>query len=121
MLPEAEWKLSVRAPPHERTVPERRDRSRSRRPIRHRLGGIQRLIESAVGETVLTMIIEDLSGFVEEARRNVAREVSLSPGYYVEWSGRWESHVQAAKLKARKEIEPTRYGATTWGVESNGA
>jgi Cu(I)/Ag(I) efflux system membrane protein CusA/SilA len=37
----------------------------------------------------------DVGGFVEEARQAVAREVSLPPGYYVGWSGRWENQEHA--------------------------
>jgi Cu(I)/Ag(I) efflux system membrane protein CusA/SilA len=37
----------------------------------------------------------DVGGFVEEARRRVAREVSLPPGYYTGWSGRWETQEHA--------------------------
>jgi Cu(I)/Ag(I) efflux system membrane protein CusA/SilA len=37
----------------------------------------------------------DVGGFVEEARATVAREVSLPPGYYVGWSGRWENQERA--------------------------
>jgi cobalt-zinc-cadmium resistance protein CzcA len=37
----------------------------------------------------------DLGGFVAEARRSVASELDLSPGYYVTWGGQFE-HLQAA-------------------------
>jgi len=38
----------------------------------------------------------DLVGFVDEARRRVADEVDLPPGYYVEWSGEFENQQRAA-------------------------
>ena len=37
----------------------------------------------------------DVGGFVEEARATVAQNVSLPPGYYVGWSGRWENQERA--------------------------
>ncbi len=37
----------------------------------------------------------DVGGFVEEARRAVARDVRLPPGYYIGWSGRWENQQHA--------------------------
>src|SRR4029077_673763 len=37
----------------------------------------------------------DVGGFVEEARRTVARDVVLPAGYYVGWSGRWENQEHA--------------------------
>jgi Cu(I)/Ag(I) efflux system membrane protein CusA/SilA len=43
----------------------------------------------------------DVGGFVEDARAAVAREVSLPPGYYVGWSGRWENQERA---RARLQI-----------------
>jgi len=43
----------------------------------------------------------DVGGFVEEARATVAREVTLPPGYYVGWSGRWENQERA---RARLQI-----------------
>jgi len=39
----------------------------------------------------------DVGGFVDEARGTVAREVSLPPGYYVAWSGRWENQEHARR------------------------
>ncbi len=38
----------------------------------------------------------DLVGFVEEARAVVATEVSLPPGYYLEWGGQFENQQRAA-------------------------
>ncbi|MBL8672189.1 MAG: efflux RND transporter permease subunit, partial [Alphaproteobacteria bacterium] len=40
----------------------------------------------------------DLGGFVAEARRAVAEQVSFPPGYYVEWSGQFE-YLERAKAK----------------------
>lgn len=38
----------------------------------------------------------DLVGFVDEARRRVAEEIELPPGYYVEWGGEFENQQRAA-------------------------
>ena len=38
----------------------------------------------------------DLVGFVEDARRQVASNVDLPPGYYVEWGGQFENQQRAA-------------------------
>jgi hypothetical protein len=43
----------------------------------------------------------DVGGFVEEARATVARMVTLPPGYYIGWSGRWENQERA---RARLQI-----------------
>lgn len=43
----------------------------------------------------------DAGGFVDEAKRAVARNVRLPSGYYVEWSGQYENQVRA---KRRLEI-----------------
>ena len=46
--------------------------------------------------TVLLNVQErDVGGFVEEARQTVAGEVSLPPGYFMAWSGRWENQEHA--------------------------
>ncbi len=37
----------------------------------------------------------DIVGFVEEAQRVVAAKVKLPPGFYIEWSGQFESQVRA--------------------------
>jgi cobalt-zinc-cadmium resistance protein CzcA len=42
----------------------------------------------------------DLVGFVEEAKRAVAADVKLPPGYYLEWGGQFENQQRAAKRLA---------------------
>lgn len=42
----------------------------------------------------------DLVGFVEQARREVARQVKLPAGYYLEWGGQFENQQRAAKRLA---------------------
>jgi copper/silver efflux system protein len=37
----------------------------------------------------------DVGGFVNEARAVVTRELRLPPGYYIDWSGRWENQEHA--------------------------
>ncbi|MDX2225810.1 MAG: CusA/CzcA family heavy metal efflux RND transporter [Verrucomicrobiae bacterium] len=37
----------------------------------------------------------DLGGFVEEAKKVVARELKLPPGYYIGWGGEYENQIQA--------------------------
>jgi Cu(I)/Ag(I) efflux system membrane protein CusA/SilA len=39
----------------------------------------------------------DLGGFVEEAKKIVAREVKLPPGYYLSWSGQYENQIRAKR------------------------
>jgi Cu(I)/Ag(I) efflux system membrane protein CusA/SilA len=57
------------------------------------------MISSENGLLLATVLLNvqgrDVGGFVEEARRTVAREVSLPAGYYIGWSGRWENQEQA--------------------------
>jgi Cu(I)/Ag(I) efflux system membrane protein CusA/SilA len=57
------------------------------------------MISSENGLLLATVLLNvqgrDVGGFVEEARRAVAREVKLPAGYYVDWSGRWESQERA--------------------------
>ena len=57
------------------------------------------MISSENGLVLATVLLNvqgrDVGGFVEEARRAVAREVPLPPGYYVDWSGRWENQRHA--------------------------
>ena len=43
----------------------------------------------------------DVGGFVEEARKAVASRLALPPGYFVEWSGRWENQ---ARARARLQL-----------------
>ena len=57
------------------------------------------MISSENGLLIATVLMNvqgrDVGGFVAEARQTVAREVSLPPGYYVGWSGRWENQEHA--------------------------
>ncbi len=57
------------------------------------------MISSENGLLLATVLLNvqgrDVGGFVEDARAAVAREVSLPPGYYVAWSGRWENQEHA--------------------------
>ncbi|HET7216411.1 MAG TPA: efflux RND transporter permease subunit, partial [Vicinamibacterales bacterium] len=63
------------------------------------------MISSENGLLLATVLLNvqdrDVGGFVEEARRTVASDVSLPPGYYVGWSGRWENQERA---RARLQI-----------------
>jgi len=63
------------------------------------------MISSENGLLLATVLLNvqgrDVGGFVEEARATVAREVTLPPGYYVGWSGRWENQERA---RARLQI-----------------
>jgi len=42
----------------------------------------------------------DLGGFVAEARRTIAREVELPPGYYLDWGGQFENQQRAMRRLA---------------------
>ncbi|MGQ0733991.1 MAG: CusA/CzcA family heavy metal efflux RND transporter [Acidobacteriota bacterium] len=57
------------------------------------------MIASENGLHLATVLLNvqnrDVGGFVEEARAAVASGLPLPPGYYVEWSGRWESQARA--------------------------
>ncbi|MFL6279498.1 MAG: efflux RND transporter permease subunit, partial [Vicinamibacterales bacterium] len=57
------------------------------------------MISSENGLLLATVLLNvqgrDVGGFVEEARQRVSREVSLPPGYYIGWSGRWENQEHA--------------------------
>ena len=63
------------------------------------------MISSENGLLLATVLLNvqgrDVGGFVEEARATVARDVTLPPGYYVGWSGRWENQERA---RARLQI-----------------
>jgi copper/silver efflux system protein len=63
------------------------------------------MISSENGLLLATVLLNvqgrDVGGFVEEARATVARDVSLPPGYYMGWSGRWENQERA---RARLQI-----------------
>ena len=57
------------------------------------------MISSENGLLLTTVLLNvqgrDAGGFVEEARATVARDVGLPPGYYVQWSGRWQNQEHA--------------------------
>jgi copper/silver efflux system protein len=57
------------------------------------------MISSENGLLLATVLLNvqgrDVGGFVGEARARVARDVSLPAGYYIGWSGRWESQEHA--------------------------
>jgi Cu(I)/Ag(I) efflux system membrane protein CusA/SilA len=57
------------------------------------------MISSENGLLLATVLLNvqdrDVGGFVEEARAQVARTISLPPGYYIGWSGRWENQQRA--------------------------
>ena len=57
------------------------------------------MISSENGLLLATVLLNvqgrDVGGFVNDARQRVAHEVSLPPGYYVDWSGRWENEEHA--------------------------
>ena len=57
------------------------------------------MISSENGLLIATVLMNvqgrDVGSFVDEARRTVARDVSLPAGYYVGWSGRWENQEHA--------------------------
>ena len=63
------------------------------------------MISSENGLLLATVLLNvqgrDVGGFVEEARAAVTRAVSLPPGYYVAWSGRWENQERA---RARLQV-----------------
>ena len=48
----------------------------------------------------------DLGGYVEDARRAVANEVKLPPGYFVQWSGQFE-YLQRAKARLQIVVPVT--------------
>jgi Cu(I)/Ag(I) efflux system membrane protein CusA/SilA len=57
------------------------------------------MVSSENGLLLATVLLNvqgrDVGGFVEQARQAVAREVALPPGYYIDWSGRWENQERA--------------------------
>jgi Cu(I)/Ag(I) efflux system membrane protein CusA/SilA len=59
------------------------------------------MISSENGLPLATVLLNvqgrDVGGFVDAARARVAKEVSLPSGYYMDWSGRWESEERAQK------------------------
>ncbi|MDY0885879.1 efflux RND transporter permease subunit [Dongia soli] len=48
----------------------------------------------------------DLGGYVSEAARKVARQVTMPPGYHIEWSGQFE-YLQRAEAKLKIVIPAT--------------
>jgi Cu(I)/Ag(I) efflux system membrane protein CusA/SilA len=49
------------------------------------------------GTVLMNVRGRDVGGFVEQARRAVAANVTMPPGYYVEWSGQFENQISAKK------------------------
>jgi Cu(I)/Ag(I) efflux system membrane protein CusA/SilA len=49
------------------------------------------------GSVLLNVRGRDVGGFVEQARREVAQQVKMPQGYYVEWSGQFENEISARK------------------------
>jgi Cu(I)/Ag(I) efflux system membrane protein CusA/SilA len=49
------------------------------------------------GAVLLNVRGRDVGGFVDQARAEVARQVKMPPGYYIEWSGQYENQISARK------------------------
>jgi len=49
------------------------------------------------GTVLMNVRGRDVGGFVEEASRAVAQNVSMPQGYYVQWSGQFENQISAKK------------------------
>lgn len=49
------------------------------------------------GTVLLNVHGRDVGGFVDEARRAVAANIKMPPGYFVEWSGQYENQISARK------------------------
>jgi Cu(I)/Ag(I) efflux system membrane protein CusA/SilA len=49
------------------------------------------------GAVLLNVRGRDVGGFVEQARQEVASQVKMPPGYYIEWSGQYENQISARK------------------------
>jgi Cu(I)/Ag(I) efflux system membrane protein CusA/SilA len=49
------------------------------------------------GSVLLNVRGRDVGGFVDQAKRAVARQVAMPPGYFIEWSGQYESQISARK------------------------
>jgi Cu(I)/Ag(I) efflux system membrane protein CusA/SilA len=49
------------------------------------------------GAVLLNVRGRDVVGFVDQAKRAVAEQVKMPPGYYVEWSGQYENQISARK------------------------
>jgi Cu(I)/Ag(I) efflux system membrane protein CusA/SilA len=53
------------------------------------------------GTVLMNVRGRDVGGFVDDAKRTVARQVKVPAGYYIEWSGQYENQLRA---KRRLEI-----------------
>ena len=49
------------------------------------------------GSVLMNVRGRDVGRFVDEAQRAVARQVTMPPGYYIEWSGQYENQISAKK------------------------
>jgi copper/silver efflux system protein len=49
------------------------------------------------GAVLLNVRGRDVGGFVDQAKRSVAQQVAMPPGYYVQWSGQYENQISARK------------------------
>jgi len=49
------------------------------------------------GAVLLNVRGRDVGGFVDQAQQAVAQQVTMPPGYYVEWSGQYENQISARK------------------------
>jgi Cu(I)/Ag(I) efflux system membrane protein CusA/SilA len=49
------------------------------------------------GAVLLNVRGRDVGGFVDQAKRVVAEQVKMPPGYFVEWSGQYENQISARK------------------------
>jgi copper/silver efflux system protein len=49
------------------------------------------------GTVLMNVRGRDVGGFVEEASRTVAKDVTMPQGYYVQWSGQFENQISAKK------------------------
>jgi len=47
------------------------------------------------GSVLLNVRGRDVGGFVDQAQRAVAQQVKMPPGYYIAWSGQYESKIRA--------------------------
>ncbi len=67
--------------------------------IRHTSGPAMISSENGLLLAAVLMNVQgrDVGGFVDEAQRTVARQVPLPPGYYLEWSGRWQNQEHARR------------------------
>jgi cobalt-zinc-cadmium resistance protein CzcA len=58
---------------------------------------ISRELGNRMSVVVANVAGRDLVGFVEEARRRVADQLDLPPGYFLEWGGQFENQQRAAR------------------------